>query len=99
MSKLPFSEALSFLTSRILPFSCHVRVHCHSRCSHVPMYVTTPVVSAEGFHFSAFHYTKSSFLLFSLPSALARGFECEIYSQMVRMYVRTCPSRFRNVRM
>ena len=33
----------------------------------------------------------------SLPSALARGFEWGIYSHDVRTYVRTCPSRLRNV--
>ena len=33
--------------------------------------------------------TGRSMYIYLLPSALARGFECEIYSQMVRMYVRT----------
>ena len=45
-SKLPFSEAPSFLTSRILPFSRHVTdnvnyiYHTHGPVS---MYLTTPI--------------------------------------------------------
>ena len=53
-SKLPFSEAPSFVTSSILPFSTS---HVDERFTQY----TCTVVSAEGLHFSAFQCAKFIF--------------------------------------